>query len=528
MENKNENKNIIDLQQEKEQHERLLNKLDNKLALFSSVGINDTDMGFYLKGYLADKKITTQEFDLFKLKIKGGKYKKSGISFQDIKISGNGEVKVLRTENNVKALLDNMLLEVRYNVITKKINITGADGAETDNLDEYDIAITRMYDVAQKNNFIISKDDIAGYVTSLSRRKAIDEFYETIKDVKWDGKDYIAELFDSLELMEDALEDKQFYKMLLTKWLMQVVASSKLDKFNAAGVLVLYGPQFAGKTTFFKSLLPKNLRHLFGEGMTLNPEKTDSIADNTKFKIVEWGELEATQKYDQEELKKFITREVDTYRSPYARASVDHKRCTVYGASCNNKEFLKDPTGSRRYWVIPIDSTNDKKAMAINTIQLWAQVLALYNDGQENIPEEYAHFGEDYRCYMLTKQEIIKLQEINKGYTRKTVIDSYILSRFDFLGNDQYYMTVTQVFTMLEGVPNLNESNIGTALAKLGINKKRKTINGTKVTMYSMPKPVGKLGDDRDFVSLMKLKKVANEKDKSIVNEYLGDEVEQW
>ncbi|MDZ4983314.1 VapE domain-containing protein [Clostridium perfringens] len=522
------NDNVIFIEptnDEDKKHLKILNQLNKKLTIMCQTGFTKTDLSYYLKGMLYDNKISNDEFMVFKNKIENDAYKDNGINFPDVKVTKNG-VKLLKTENNVSALLNAMSIDVKYNIITRKINIKD-NKTESENLNEYDIAITRIYDMAQKQEFQISKDDIASYTTSISRRNTIDEFYDIIKDVKWDGKDYLDQLFKTITIKEDAQENKSFYKLLLTKWLFQIVASSELDRFNAAGVLVLYGNQFAGKTTFFKYLMPKEVRHLFAEGMTLNPESTDSVAQNTSFKLVEWGELEATQKYDQEELKKFITREVDTYRNPYARAAIDHKRVTVYGASCNSKEFLKDPTGSRRYWVIPVKKISDD-IMKLDIKQLWAQILDMYHKAQANPPKEFAIFGNEYRSYFLTPQEVEHLQELNQTYTRKTVIDSYLSVRFDFTSKEQYYMTIEQIFMVMEGVANINLSNLGTTLKKMNIKNKRKSINGKRIKVYSMPKPVGKLGDSRDFVKELNLQKIIDEKDVSEILDKIGNIKESW
>jgi len=67
---------------------------------------------------------------------------------------------------------------------------------------------------------------------------------------------------------------------------------------------------------------------------------------------VEFSEGAVFTKSDQETLKSIVTRQQDTYRPPYARASKDFPRRCVFAVTANNDEILKDDTGNRRWWVV--------------------------------------------------------------------------------------------------------------------------------------------------------------------------------
>ena len=54
-------------------------------------------------------------------------------------------------------------------------------------------------------------------------------------------------------------------------------------------------------------------KSLFKGDKTLDPDKTDSIIQNTNYILVEWGELDSTLKGEQSKLKQFITSSNDEY-----------------------------------------------------------------------------------------------------------------------------------------------------------------------------------------------------------------------
>lgn len=53
---------------------------------------------------------------------------------------------------------------------------------------------------------------------------------------------------------------------------------------------------------------------------------------------------------------------------------------TVFAASVNDVEFLRDPTGNRRYWTLPVSACNFTHGLDMQ--QVWAQVRSLYEAGE--------------------------------------------------------------------------------------------------------------------------------------------------
>lgn len=142
-------------------------------------------------------------------------------------------------------------------------------------------------------------------------------------------------------------------------------------------VLILCGPQGIGKTTWVENLCPftKTGASLHLGGLS----NVDSIRQATSDLIVELGEFETTyRKSEQGDLKNFLSRSEDTYRNPYGKLDKTMPRTTVYVASVNTMDVLRDPTGSRRYWPLEVN----KIPRDFDLIPLWSQAKALWDKGE--------------------------------------------------------------------------------------------------------------------------------------------------
>ena len=199
---------------------------------------------------------------------------------------------------------------------------------------------------------------------------------------EWDGRDYIGELASSLPV-KDGYED--YAQVVVRKWLIQAVQAVR--GWRGVGkqiphVLVLCGPQGVGKTTWITSVAPSRFTD---EGATLHlsgsvSQTRDSARAATRRAIVELGELETTfGKSEQGALKNFLSTVEDTYRPAYGRYEITTRRCTVFAASVNTSDILRDPTGSRRYW--PIDLEGEQIPPVKNVEGIWAQANHLWESG---------------------------------------------------------------------------------------------------------------------------------------------------
>ena len=325
----------------------------------------------------------------------------------DFNRSANG--RVLNTKDNINGVLKVHDVDVRYNVIKKKleIDIPGmefiADMFEEASLIEIEDRCINMG---------IPHTKVRDYLKVLARE--YNPVKEWIDSEPWDGTDRLPDFLGSLTTEESA----QLKDMLLKKWLISCVAAAyEKSGVELEGILVLQGAQGLGKTLWFKRLCDYNKGWLL-EGATLNPSDKDSVKRAVSHWIVELGEIESTfKKSDIDQLKAFVTSKTDELRLPYDRAFTTYQRRTAFYASVNAREFLTDTSGNRRFWVLAVRDINVNHG--VNMQQLWAQVKeTMYVPGQKN--------------WFLSPDERELLHDSNEAYRTQSSVEDLILEHVKF------------------------------------------------------------------------------------------------
>ena len=137
--------------------------------------------------------------------------------------------------------------------------------------------------------------------------------------------------------------------------------------------------------------------------------------------ITELGELDYTFKREQSALKAFLTASVDQYRPPYGQGIITRPRRTSFAATVNPTDFLRDDTGSRRFWVVPLTHVDIPALLALSNEwleQLWAQVRGIY--------------GVDNTAFRLSADDRNTLEAQNRAYDKKLPLEVEVTDVLDF------------------------------------------------------------------------------------------------
>jgi len=378
--------------------------------------------------------------------------------------------------NNYRRLLASYGVTVRYNTLKKNIEINIPDKIfPVENATKQ--AMEALHSCCVTNN--LSTKDFYMRMGSIASENTYNPVADWIDEVEWDGKDRIQALTDTLKPVNPPLA-----YILLRRWLLSAVcAAFNKNGVKAQGVLTIQGKQGKGKTTWMKRLLPETHNDWVSTEASINTKCKDSVKQNTVYWIVEWAELETTFKAaDISALRSYITRSEDDLRAVYATLSTVHLRRTVYAASVNNPQFLKDPEGNRRFWVIATQGKLDSRHN-IDMQQVYAQVRVLWEGGEQ---------------IDLTPEESSMLKKNNKHHNEVSPIEEKLEKCFDFQNMKRYTyyhdykntepLTLTEIAKRIEIFnPSKQTSREISSTLRIKYNMESRKTNGRMV--FDMPKP---------------------------------------
>ena len=346
----------------------------------------------------------------------------------------NDKGKPLSTIENVAEICRRLQITIRYNVISKEeeILIPGA-GFSIDNRQNASLA----WLISECAKFRMPVDRVPEYVNYLADQNQYNPVANWITSRPWDGQDHLGELIATVKAKGQ--HDHHVVAMktaFITRWMISAVAAAfRPTGVSAHGVLVFQGPQYVGKTKWFKSLVPDSLGVL-KDGLLLRPDDRDSVMKCVSNWLVELGEIDATfRKSDVAALKSFLTSDRDVLRRAYARKESTFARRTVFFASVNPKNYLHDETGNRRYWTIEVEHLDHSHSVDMQ--QCWAQVYE-----QHYLPGE---------SWFLTPAELDMLNEHNEEFTVIDPIEDLITRnlRWSDQKSDWKWTTATDVLVTL-------------------------------------------------------------------------------
>lgn len=352
----------------------------------------------------------------------------------------------LNTVENLAYLLDQYGITARYNQISKDLEILiPGMSFSMDNTAEASLAFIES--LCARNR--VPRTSLGAYITLLADANQYNPAADWIDSKPWDGVDRIGALAETLDP-----QDLELTTALLRRWMIGAAGCVyEPHGMSMQGVLVLQGPQNAGKTTWFWSLTGKN-QELAREGVNLNPSDKDSVKGAVSYWLAELGEIDATfRKADVAALKSFLTKSRDELRLPYGRTTSKFPRRTAFVGTVNPKHYLHDETGNRRYWTIQ-HGQNLRGMHEVDMQQAWAQAKALWASGEQ---------------HRLTKDELGRLNAVNDEHQAPNTIEELILAKFDWAKPPTLGMSATEVLLAIgyDRPTNPQAKDAGQILRKL-------------------------------------------------------------
>jgi predicted P-loop ATPase len=357
------------------------------------------------------------------------------------------------TSNN---LVDNIRMWLRHsfklkrNLITRKIE--EHSGSEPHILEEIDIN-TMFLDckiIYEEVNY-----ELFMRVLLSANTQTYNPLKEFITHGKWDGHCRIDQL---AKCITSNTGDEEYRERMLMKWLVGIIHSIMGNKNELNFIFV--GEKNTGKTTFFRELLPLQLRSYFAESQLSRGRDDEMLmCENVIIFNDEYG---GKNKTDERNEKRLMASDNFSLREPYGRTNVTLKRLASLCGTCNEEDVLDDPTGNRRIIVIKATGKFDYELYnSIDKAQLFFEAYELWKDGERPV---------------LNDTDIACLEHVDKEYLKASFEEELLQLHFYDPAKSSDFFTTTEIKLRLESETKdkIHLGKLGSRIRKLGyIREKR-------------------------------------------------------
>ncbi|MEH1874123.1 VapE domain-containing protein [Nostoc sp.] len=339
---------------------------------------------------------------------------------------------------------------IRLNTLKKYV--------EQDNY-RMDLDLLKLY-IALEFDIDISKDDAHSIVMSIAKKSAYNPVVEYLDDLEARFASPDLSILDNLAFRYFGTNDP-LHNTYIKKSLIAAVSRARRPGEKAEDICVLVGEQGLRKSTFWKELFGADW---FTDELSDSNEK-DELMKLHYFWGIELAEIEHIyKKKDVSSFKKFLSNTVDPFRIPYDREIKEHPRACLLVATSNEQELLNDPTGSRRFFVVPVLKEIPIEELIRERDLIWAAANHLYQMGHQ---------------WWLTRAESALQAEANKDYQTSDPWEEKVLS---FIRGRDWVTTHDILFTALgieTGRQDIMSQKRVAAIMKInGWHKQRRWVDG--------------------------------------------------
>ena len=282
------------------------------------------------------------------------------------------------------------------------------------------------------SNFMVEYDPYAEYTASLPRN---------------DGQ------IDYIELLADTVTtgNQDFWRRAFKKWFVAMVASWIQPEVVNHTALILSGAQGVGKTTWLGNLIPAPLRKYVYAGM-VNVRDKDSQVKLSECCIIIMDELENMSR-NLDALKELITKRDIHIRRAYSYTHEHYTRRASFAGSINNKDFLHDITGNRRFLCFEAKQINYQPFADLD--KAYSQAIHLAQNGFQ---------------YWFSQEELFELEQNNEEFRAVIPEEEQLMAFYescDEADPEGGFMKTTDILKnllRLSGLRSLSEQKLGRVL----------------------------------------------------------------
>ena len=192
---------------------------------------------------------------------------------------------------------------------------------------------------------------------------------------EWDGVKRVDSWLIDYAHAEDTEATRIISRMFYLGFAMRILSPGS----TIQTVLILEGPQGIYKSRLCKAIASPLGPKRFGELKEISGK--DAFIKLRGKVLLEIPELSAFRGRETEHLKAYLSTDVDIYRPLYGKLDLFYPRSCVFVGTTNERAYLHDTTGNRRYMPVRLVGKIDIEAFQDDAKQLLAE--ALYRVRQE-------------------------------------------------------------------------------------------------------------------------------------------------
>ena len=274
------------------------------------------------------------------------------------------------------------------------------------------------------------------------------------------------------EAKGDKARGEELWRKCFKKWFVAMVASWMHDDVVNHTVLVLVGRQGIYKTTWLDRLIPPELS-AYSSKLPLSGQ----ISKDDRLRLCENGmlnidELDAICGREMNIVKSLLTSTDVNERAAYGRLKERRVRLASFCASTNNREFLTDVTGNRRWLPFEVESIQNPFNDIILYERVYSQAKALVEQG--------------YFSYWFDMDEIAQLEQHNEDFRTQDSEEQLLPILFDVPAEGKgEFMTTAEISERLVtfgGIKKpMNTRQLGAVMGKKGFRSAQVRISGACV-----------------------------------------------
>ncbi len=295
---------------------------------------------------------------------------------------------ILDKEGNIVPNLANLILMLReapkwkgvlgfdefnVRVVIKRRPPWGEEASNTLWTDHHDTQVRVWF---QRKGISPSAGDVGRAVQAAARYNSFHPVRNYFESLVWDR---VSRLETWLQTHLN-VEDSEYVRAIGPRYLISAVARTYKPGCQVDYTLVLEGPQGKRKSEALRTLAIND--EWFTDRLSHLASK-DAALETAGILLVEIAEMDALTKATSSAAKSYLTRRYDRFRPPYGRHTIKLPRQCVFAATINPTVggYLKDPTGSRRFWPVTCRGMIDRDGLEKVRDQLWAEAVHQYKTG---------------------------------------------------------------------------------------------------------------------------------------------------